>query len=225
MPVHVVRWNGSEWVERRVADTRDGFVFVDAPISSVPLAERVRQIPLPLPAGYETEVNLAAPQWIEALTPKLTKGFIITVDYGHARDLYYSPHRTTGTLQCYANHRVVPSPLTFPGEVDITAHVEWTTLAERAESCGLTISGFADQHHFITGLLAGGIGSEFEGAADPQSRRALHTLLHPSFLGITFQFLVLSKNVDAAVQLAGLRFGRDPRAELGFPQPGHPKAR
>ena len=216
MPVHIVRWTGSEWVERYVTACGESFAFAGGPLSSTALAERVRQIPQPLPAGYETEVNLAAPDSVASLAAKLTRGFIIAVDYGFVRDVFYAPHRTSGTLQCYANHRVVASPLTLPGCSDITAHVDWTSVAERAESCGLTIAGFADQHHFITGLLTGAVGSEFEGNADAQTRRALQTLMHPTFLGMSFQFLVLSKNVNAGAQLSGLRFARDPRAALGL---------
>jgi SAM-dependent MidA family methyltransferase len=176
----------------------------------------VRQIPLPLPDRYETEVNLAAPAWVETLAQKLTRGFIVAVDYGFARDVLYAPHRTSGTLQCYAKHRVVESPLTLPGHSDITTHVDWTSIAERAASRGLTIAGFADQHHFITGLLTGAVGSEFEGAADAQSRRALQTLMHPTLLGMTFQFLVLGKSIEPDAKLAGLRFARDARAGLGL---------
>ena len=216
MPVHIVHWTGTEWAERYVTASAEGFAFADRPLSSAALAERVRHIPQPLPSGYETEVNLAAPDWVESLASKLTRGFIIAVDYGVPRDVFYAPHRTSGTLQCYANHRVVASPLALPGRSDITAHVDWTSVAERGDSCGLTIAGFADQHHFITGLLSDAVGSEFEGTADAQTRRALQTLMHPTFLGMTFQFLVLRKNINADAQLSGLRFARDPRTALGL---------
>ena len=215
-PVHLVRWTGSEWVERYVLRSEESFAFTDAPISSSAVAERITRIPLPLPAGYETEVNLAALSWIETLAQKLTGGFAIVADYGYARDVYYGDHRMRGTLQCYEKHRTLPSPLIRPGQVDITAHVDWTSLAEHAEACGLRLDGFADQHHFITGLLTGEIGREFEGEADAQTRRALHTLMHPTFLGRTFQFLVLSRNVDGGARLSGLRFARDPRVALGL---------
>jgi SAM-dependent MidA family methyltransferase len=217
MPVHLVRWTGNEWMERCVGWSRESFAFTDCGLSRERLAQRLARIPLPLPPGYETEISLAAPDWIDSVTSKLTRGFAIAVDYGYPRDVYYAEHRTAGTLQCYANHRVIPSPLSQPGQSDITAHVDWTTLAEHAQSAGFAVSGFADQHHFITGLLTGKAGREFEGAADAQARRALQTLMHPTMLGMTFQFLVLSKSVADDVQLAGLRFARDARETLGLP--------
>jgi SAM-dependent MidA family methyltransferase len=216
MPVHLVRWTGAEWLERHVVWSGESLAFNDAPLSSGALAKAVQRIPLPLPVGYETEVNLHALRWVASAAEKLRSGFIIAADYGYMRKAYYAEHRTRGTLQSYAKHRVLASPLMQPGTSDITAHVEWTSVAEHALACGLTLAGFADQHYFITGLLTGPAGREFQGGADAQSTRALQTLMHPTFLGTTFQFLLLSKNVDADVQLSGLRFARDPRAALGI---------
>ncbi len=214
MPAHAVRWSGSDWLERRVTSSGDEFHFVDGPLSNSQLAERVRPIPRPLPRGYETEVNLGALHWIEALAQKLTRGFVVAVDYGFARDEFYAPHRTSGTLQVYSQHRTLSSPLLHIGHADMTAHVEWTSLVEHALSCGLQLAGFTDQYHFVTGLLTEDLTRDFE--REPKTARALQTLLHPGFLGMKFQFLVLSKNVAAPERLQGLRFARDPHQTLGI---------
>ncbi|HEY0369747.1 MAG TPA: SAM-dependent methyltransferase [Chthoniobacterales bacterium] len=209
-PVHLVKWTGTEWLERRVVAPDELFEFLDLPISDPRLRERVERIPLPLPAGYETEVNLAALDWIETVASKLTRGFIIAVDYGFPRDEFYAPHRTRGTLQTYVKHRPNESPLLGVGEADMTAHVEWTSLVEHAMRCGLALAGFTDQHHFLTGLLTDEI------AHDASATRALQTLLQPSFLGMKFQFLVLAKNLNEPPHLRGLRFARDARSALGL---------
>ena len=202
-PVHLVKWTGTEWLERHVGLTSDEtFRFIDLPLSSEDLAQRTAKIALPLPVGYETEVNLAALRWIETVAEKLERGFVIAVDYGLPRDEFYAPHRTTGTLQAYSKHKVVADPLTHIGEADITAHVEWTSLVEHARASGLTIAGFADQHHFITGLLTEDL------VLDASSARALQTLMHPELMGRAFQFLVLAKNVETPERLRGLRFAR-----------------
>lgn len=214
LPVHLVRWSGSGWSERHVRANSDGFEFVDLPITKAELREHLELIAMPLPAGYVTEVNLAALQWVDEIPRKLTNGFVLIVDYGFARDELYAPHRTAGTLQCYAKHQVVPSPLAQLGHIDITAHIDWTSIAERAESAGLALTGFADQHHFITGLLAEESGAELATHADARTKRALQTLLHPTFLGMAFQFLALSKGVEGGTRLAGFRFGRDPGSLL-----------
>ncbi|MDQ2659059.1 MAG: SAM-dependent methyltransferase, partial [Verrucomicrobiota bacterium] len=137
LPVHLVKWDGAQWQERHVANTDDGFAFVDLELSDPALAECLARIDGPLPAGYETEINLQALAWIGEVSDKLTQGFILTVDYGFSRDEFFSPHRTTGTVRAFAQHQVIPSPLERVGAADITTHVEWTSLAERAEANGM----------------------------------------------------------------------------------------
>jgi SAM-dependent MidA family methyltransferase len=217
MPVHLItRHGGAEWQERFVAQADDEFVFVQGPLSTEGLRDQIKKIPEIKTERYETEVNLAALDWIESLAPKLKRGFILAVDYGFPRDQFYAPERTNGTLSCFFKHGRSCSPLESVGNIDITAHVDWTGLAERAETCGLTIAGFTDQHHFMTGIISELLSDEFSGDADAKAKRALQTLLHPEFLGTTFQFLALEKDVAKPGSLSGFRFARDSRTALGI---------
>ncbi len=217
MPVHllVATGEGAErrWCERLVERTSCGFTFVDRPISDERLAQRLTKLP-PVPeVGYETEMNLAALDWIQTLAGKLRSGVVLAADYGLSREEFYAPSRRTGTLQCYADHRVLPSILERVGQSDLTTHVEWTSLAEQAEHCGLRLAGFTDQHHFLTGLLSTHAALASAGA---EKSRALQTLIHPEFLGMKFQFLGLTKNFPAEGSLGGFKFARDARRQLGL---------
>jgi SAM-dependent MidA family methyltransferase len=216
MPVHLLSRTGAGWEERCVVESGDGFGFVTAPITDAKLLRHLETIPQHLTEPYETEANLAALKWMDQLAPKLARGYVLAVDYGYSRDEYYAPERTSGTLQCYSNHRVLPSPLNEIGQSDVTAHVDWTSLAERAETHGLSVAGFTDQHHFTTGVVTALMPEQFGAAADAGTRRALQTLLHPEFLGTTFQFLALTKGVPPDFQLSGFKFARDPRFALGL---------
>ena len=215
MPVHLISRTGAGWQERCVAESGAEFGFVTAPISDEELLRHLDPIRGHLNGPYETEVNLAALKWIESLAPKLTRGYVLAVDYGYSRDDFYASERSSGTLQCYAHHRRIRSPFTDIGDVDITAHVDWTSVAERGKECGLTLNGFTDQHHFITGLISRLTQKEFAGEIEPGVRRALQTLLHPEFLGTAFQFLALARNAPAQ-QLSGFKFAREPRSGLGL---------
>jgi SAM-dependent MidA family methyltransferase len=167
---------------------RDKFVFVEGP-TGVPL-------------------NQAMLDWIDCISIKLERGFVIAIDYGFSRAEFRE------VLQVRAKHRRLDSPLEEIGQADITAHVNWTDVAERAEAIGLCVAGFTDQHHFITGIVA-----EFPGLfgqADSKTKRQLQTLLHPEMLGRTFQVLGLAKDVDLAVPLNGFKFARNPREALGL---------
>jgi SAM-dependent MidA family methyltransferase len=153
-------------------------------------------------------LNQAMLDWIDCLSTKLQRGFVIAVDYGLSRAEFRE------VLQVRAKHRRLDSPFEEIGEADITAHVNWTDLAARAEAIGLRVAGFTDQHHFLTGIMA-----EFPGLfdkADAKTRRALQTLLHPEMLGRVFQVLALTKDVDLAAPLSGFKFARKPREALGL---------
>jgi SAM-dependent MidA family methyltransferase len=209
MPVRlIVREPDGEWQEKFVVNADSNFSFTTQPIADPELRAALEKMPPIENVAYETEVNLVAPDWIENVAHKLQHGFVLAVDYGYPRAEFYATERTTGTLQSFARHHVVSSPLDDVGRVDITAHVEWTSVAERAEDCGLTLAGFTDQHHFMTGLLARHTPTESE-------RRALQTLLHPEFLGTRFQYLALAKNIPDS-RLTGFRFAREPRQSLGL---------
>jgi SAM-dependent MidA family methyltransferase len=215
MPVHLVVSTSRGWREKFVAIERDQLVFIEQAIVDPALKARVALLP-ERAAGYETEVNLAVLDWIDNLSAKLIRGYVIAADYGFARDEFYAPHRTAGTLQVRAQHRRLACPLEQIGDADISTHVDWTSLAEQAKKSGLRVHGFTDQHHFITGILSELLREEAEKNADPKNKRALQTLLHPEMLGRAFQVLALEKNVDRAAPLAGFKFARDGRAPLGI---------
>ena len=157
------------------------------------------------PAGFETEVNFAAPKLMSEIAAKLSRGVILTIDYGFSRTEFYSLHRSQGSLQVRANQKKLSSPFQQIGLADISAHVEWTTLAEAAQSSGATPIGFTDQHHFLTGIISK---SFPEADFDASEKRALQTLLHPEMLGRNFQALALGKNFRET--LSGFQFARDP---------------
>jgi SAM-dependent MidA family methyltransferase len=216
MPVHLICSRGavagataeSQWNEKFVGWCNDQFVFVEQPT----MEPRLAKLPV-RPAGYEAEINLAALDWIDNLSSKLQRGFVLVVDYGLARGESYASHRTHGTLQVRAQHRHLASPFEQIGCADITAHVDWTGLVERAEARGLQVHGFTDQHHFIAGIISGLAALP----QDSKTKRALQTLLHPEMLGRAFQVLALAKDVDrVAPPLAGFKFARDARVVLAF---------
>lgn len=224
MPIHLIaaeRGRGLsavtklKWQEKYVTVTSDGFQFVDGVISTIELQDQLSKIPAPPSQGYTTEVNLAALEWIETLSRKVERGYVLAVDYGYFRDEFYALERSSGTLRCYANHRVISSPLIGVGDIDITAHVDWTSLAERAEEYGLRLAGFTDQHHFITGIATNLMQDEFSESSVAGNRRAMQTLLHPGLLGMTFQFLALAKGIPHEPNLSGFKFARDARSYLG----------
>ena len=215
-PIHAVVWDGAAWRESHVAFESGRFTFVEREIASPPLLAALAKLP-PLPAGYRTEINLAALDWVDALAARLTRGFALVIDYGFSRAEYYRPERTAGTLTGYVQHRRTDDVLAAPGETDLTAHINFTALAERATSGGLSVAGFTDQHHFIVALGALHFPAEIaDTAASQRELRAFKTLMHPQMMGRSFQVLGLEKGRGSPAPLTGFRFARDAREALGL---------
>ncbi|PYK44586.1 MAG: hypothetical protein DME46_06185 [Verrucomicrobia bacterium] len=211
LPVHLVVSGGvangaTVWNEKFVSVAADNFAFATANVACSEL--QLDHLGFS-PAGFETEVNLAAPKLMSEVAAKLSRGLILTIDYGFSRTQFYSLQRSGGSLQVRANQRKLSSPFQQIGLADISAHVEWSSLAEAAQSSGATPVGFTDQHHFLTGII-----SKFfpDADFDASEKRALQTLLHPEMLGRNFQALALGK--DFHEKLAGFQFARDPIVAL-----------
>jgi SAM-dependent MidA family methyltransferase len=205
-PVHLVRWRGGGWRELYVTGELG---WEERAVWNEALLARLGDVPQI--EGYTTEVNLEALRWAATLAGRIERGWVLAVDYGMTRERYYAPERHTGTLQCYAGHTKGIDPLGNPGHCDLTAHVEFTSLAGAFLLAGMELAGYTDQHHFLTGLAARAFA---ERAPTPQEARGLKTLLHPEMLGTSFQVLGMARNVPAE-GLAGFRFARDGQRALG----------
>jgi SAM-dependent MidA family methyltransferase len=205
-PVHLIVLTRDGWRERMVIAEQGRFAFVDGPLGSEALRRACAQISGPLAEGYVTEVNLAARDWIGDVAARLRRGFVLAVDYGFSREDYYAPSRTSGTLAACANHRRESDPLARPGEIDLTAHVDFTSLIEAGESAGLRMLGFTDQHHFTVGL---GL-RHFADGRNANERRAFQTLMHPEFMGQAFKAVCFAKGLESLPSLSGFRFGGHP---------------
>jgi SAM-dependent MidA family methyltransferase len=171
---------------------------IEGPPSTPELAAYLARLGVTLEPGWRVEINLRAADWIRDAARRLRRGFIILIDYGHdARELY-SPTHSTGTLTTFAKHRSggpdraqdTPAWLEQPGNQDLTAHVDFTSVRAAAEAEGMTTLGFLDQTYLLMGLL--------EGLPDPSSairNRQFKTLMMPGGMGSTHKVLILGKDV------------------------------
>jgi SAM-dependent MidA family methyltransferase len=107
-----------------------------------------------LEPGWRAEINLEAPAWIRQAARSLQRGFLMLLDYGHEAAELYSASHSAGTLTTFQHHTSgdLASLLQDPGEHDITAHVDLTTVTRTAEAAGLMTLGRLDQTYFLLGL-------------------------------------------------------------------------
>ncbi len=115
------------------------------------------QIGAQLNDGYESEVSLALGNWLSDLAGSIESGFIFLIDYGTTRREYYAADRNQGWLRCHFRHHAHNDPLILPGIQDLTAWVDFSTVADAAVANGMTVAGYVTQAHL---LLNGGLDEE-----------------------------------------------------------------
>jgi SAM-dependent MidA family methyltransferase len=143
MPVHVVHWTDRGILERGVTWP---LAWAERPAQGDVL-ESATKIDVPKP--YVSELNLLAGPWISHLVESVAEGAIFVIDYGFPRREYYHPQRSTGTLMCHYQQRAHADPFAHPGNEDITAHVDFTTLAEAAHDAGADALAYTTQAQFL----------------------------------------------------------------------------
>jgi SAM-dependent MidA family methyltransferase len=199
LPFHLVEWHPDGWRECRVTvGSGDDFAWeTHHPIDDPLLLEALANLGSGFTAGYRTEVRTNFRDFLEPLTRCLSSGTLLWPDYGFARPEYYDPARKSGTLRTFSKHRAAENPLEAPGEIDITAHVDFTAVAEAAISLGCHPVRFQSQGAWLTEIgrdwLLG-----LEGNPDTPALRQFQTLTHPTHLGESFHVLELVWNRSAA---------------------------
>ncbi len=202
MPVHRVLKTDQGWRKVCVGWAEDGLFSDHQAVSDKRLSEALEGLDArfpELPEGYLTEINLAAGDWLHGLSAFLRRGLVLVVDYGYPRSEYYLAERVQGTLMCYYRHRALDDPLQRVGLQDITAHIDFTGLAEAAFATDLDVLGFTTQLQFLLGC--GILEMTEAGDAIEQVRLAqqLRTLLMPGGMGEIFKVLALGREIEASL--------------------------
>lgn len=173
--VQDVRMAGG-WQERRIVTDGDGgFRFEDGVTAPEDIRER----------------SPAIDAVITALAARLLRdgGAALFIDYG------YSETAPGDTLQALRRHAFVP-PLEAPGEVDLTAHVDFAAVRRAAEAAGATVYGPIPQGLFLASLGIEQRAAALIRRATPAQAAALDNgvrrLLHASEMGTLFKVLAIA---------------------------------
>ena len=198
MPVHQVICEGGELKELYVV-SRDGELAMQADTPSTPLlAQRLSSLGVRLQEGQIGEVNLGLDGWVEGAAESLDRGFVLAVDYGRLADELYSPtERFRGTLTTYRNHLQTDRPLERIGEQDMSAQVDFTTVAISARDAGLDALGYTSQAEFLRNLGIDRLTDRPASGRPRQSqsgRIAMRELVKPEGLG-AFRVIAFGKGV------------------------------
>ncbi len=192
LPVDAALYQNGAFHNQRVALTGGAFSWHTGEVVGEAAHHYLRRYYLPPEEGRWYEVNLQAISWLQRMAAALSKGYVLSIDYGFTRA--ESLRFPAGTLMGYRRHTAREDVLTDAGLRDITAHVNFTALQETGASCGLANQLFET---LAQTLLAAGEPDQFAaalGAAGPDElrrRMQLKTLLFG--MGETFRVLLQEK--------------------------------
>lgn len=209
LPVHRLRRESGEIRELYVV-VRDGHLAEEAgPLSSPGLAEAFAEPSVELAEGQAAEVCPALDVVVPQIGRLLSRGFVLSVDYGEPTADLYRPERREGTLKVFSKHAMEKTPFEGVGQRDITAHVDFGRLANLGAKEELAPLVFCSQGSYLLNSAEGLLRTvvEEEAKKDPALPRRVQQLLHPESMGGAFHVLVQGKNVGKP-ELSGGKINR-----------------
>ena len=204
LPVHILVWRKGRWRERLVGLKREQLVWMEKEPS---LPELARQAELCFdpslpkddrPDGWTAEIRPQSDEWMQRIAAHLAQGEGLIVDYGYTLDEWRGGRFPEGSALAYREHQVAEDLLGRPGDQDLTAHVNFTELAEAGKASGLKLVSLESQARF---LLSVGEPDEFAdvfadcASESERQRRAqlLKTLIVPQAMGEAFRVLRMER--------------------------------
>lgn len=206
LPVHLVYWSEGRILERGVGSNGTTFAWQDRIPENTALLAIAKDIIVP--DDYLSEISLAARGLIASLSERLERGAMLFIDYGFGSAEYYHPQRSRGTLMCHYRHHSHDDPFYLLGLQDITAHVDFTAIAETSIDHGARFLGYTSQAHF---LINNGV-TDLLSEVSPENVRAyaplssqFQKLTSPAEMGELFKVIALGKGMEGP--LAGFLRG------------------
>ncbi len=148
------------------------------------------------PPGSLVEVCHAAEDIVKSLSARIQEngGAALIIDYG-----YLTP-ATGETLQAVCDHKFA-DVLQNPGEQDLTAHVNFSSLAHIARQTGAQVFGAISQAQFLTGMgidaRVAALTKTTTAAQTHDIKTAAHRLIAAEQMGTLFKVMAITASNNA----------------------------
>ncbi len=203
MPVRLFARRANQWFERGVTRGEHTFKWSDRPIDLDKMNDEPALAELLHSTqgshDYLTEFHPAARAWTRTVCTMLKRGVLLLTDYGFPGYEYYHPQRSRGTLMCHYRHRAHADPFFYPGLQDITAHIDFSSIADAAIDTGAELLGYTSQARF---LINGGI-TDALAELNPHTAsiflpaaNAVHRLLSEAEMGELYKVIGFGRGID-----------------------------
>ena len=209
MPVEIIRKDeGDSFEHVGICLDNDRFTYSARPLHDLQLSALASLYFPKISSPYTSELHPQQYAFIRTLASRLEHGCMIFIDYGFDAAQYYHPQRNQGTLIGHYRHHVIHNPFDFIGLADLTAHVNFTDIAQAGTDAGLDLIGYLPQSHFllnlgITELLAQT--GKTDSAAYIREAAAVQKLIDQHEMGELFKVIAFGKNIN--IDWTGFCFG------------------
>lgn len=141
-----------------------------------------------LAEGGRCEIGMEALTWIDRIAGAMRSGYLLVIDYGYTTQ--ESIRFPQGTLMSYLRHFPSGDVLAEPGNRDITAHVAFDALKDRATAAGFKCVRFET----LRQLVLRAVERDETLAGSFRARQHLKTLLFG--MGETFRCLLFQREPE-----------------------------
>lgn len=200
MPVHVIEKEDGQLYEVMIG-MKNGTLYEDRVLLTNPAIHSFLEgSMLELKEKQRIEVPLLMERMIQDISRVLTKGLVVTADYGYTKEDWKHPSRRKGSLRGYYQHQMIDNVLEHPGEMDLTTHIHFDWFVQKGDEAGLKFLSKLRQDEF---LLKAGILKELENHYDPnpfsevsKRNRAIRSLVMPSGISSFFHIVTQHKGFN-----------------------------
>jgi SAM-dependent MidA family methyltransferase len=201
-PCDVIVWDNGKINERVISvDSNNNLVYKEVQLQSPELLDIAKKINLNADY-YTSEISLNNRGFIKSLAQSLSSGFILLIDYGHSESEYYSLAKAKGTLRGFFRHQLLDDILVYPGLIDITTSVDFTSIATTAIDNGLDFIGYTTQAGFLLNCgMMEMLNSWHQKLGDTEYLRLtsqVNYLTSPNEMGEVFKVIGFSRGIDVA---------------------------
>lgn len=209
MPVEIIRKNeGGSFEHVGVCLDNGRFAYSAKPLHDPSLSTSASLYFPQTDYPYTSELHPQQYAFIRTLASRLKRGGMIFIDYGFDVAQYYHPQRNQGTLIGHYRHHVIHNPFDFIGLADLTAHVNFTDIAQAGTDAGLDLTGYLPQSHFLLNLgiieLLTQVGKT-DSPAYIREAAAVQKLIDQHEMGELFKVIAFGKNIN--IDWTGFCFG------------------
>jgi SAM-dependent MidA family methyltransferase len=199
-PVHVIEKSNGELFEVMIGCQNEKLYEERIPLTNDAIHTFIEENDLHLNENQRIEIPLLMGDMLKKISMTLSKGIVMTADYGYSKEEWQEPQRAKGSLRGYYKHQLIDDVLLHPGEMDITTHIHFDSLIEKGEQVDLKFLAKLRQDEF---LLKAGILKDLENHYDPnpfsevsKRNRAIRSLIMPSGMSAYFHIVVQQKSLQ-----------------------------